>query len=87
MLDLDHKSHIGNIDAALSELGRRLVREKNHFHKTEPYVSRTKPHDLISGVMVDYYKAKNIMEDASVYTHIYIDPKSGMLIINSFKEL
>lgn len=54
-------------------------REKNHFHKTEV-------HSRISGVMMDYYKAKNIMENFSVYTHFYINP-SGILIISSFKEL
>lgn len=55
-------------------------REKNHFHKTEPY--RQFP-----DTMIDYYKAKNIMGNNSVYTHLYIDPDSGMLIINSFQEL
>ncbi len=54
--------------------------EKNHFHKTEA-------HRQFSGTMLDYYKAKNIMENNSVYTHFYIDTDSGILIINSFKEL
>jgi len=55
-------------------------RERNHFHKTAP-------HHQFSDTTVDYYKAKNIMEKANVYTHFYIDPDSGMLIISSFKEL
>lgn len=55
-------------------------REKNHFHKTDP-------HNQSPNTMIDYYKAKNIMENNSVYTHFYINAHSGMLIINSFKEL
>ena len=64
----------------LNDKYHSLNREKNHFHKSEP-------HRRFPNTMIDSYKAKKIMEDASVYTHIYIDPKSEMLIISSFKEL
>jgi len=46
-----------------------------------------RPHRRFSDTMLDYYKAKNIMEKASVYAHFYIHPDSGKLIISSFKEL
>ena len=64
----------------LNDKYHKLNRKQNHFHKTEQ-------HDQISAAMVDYYKAVNIMEGASIYTHFYIQPKSGMLIVSSFKEL
>jgi hypothetical protein len=54
--------------------------DKNHFYKTEE-------HRYIPNTKMDYYKAKNIMEKMSVYTHLYIHPESGELIISSFKEL
>ncbi len=55
-------------------------RKKNHFHKTEP-------HNKLPNTMVDSYKAVNIMEGSNVYTHFYIHPNFGNLIISSFKEL
>ena len=55
-------------------------RRENHFHKTEP-------HHKFPNTMVDSYKAVNIMEGSSVYTHFYIHPNFGNLIISSFKEL
>jgi hypothetical protein len=55
-------------------------REKNHFWKTEPY-------KRFPETMMDYYKANNIMTGINVYTHFYIHPNSGELIISSFKEL
>ena len=55
-------------------------REKNHFHKTED-------HRNILNTKMDYYKCQGIMEGMNVYTHFYIHPNSGKLIINSFHEL
>jgi len=55
-------------------------RKKNHFHKT---VAHTK----FPNTMMDYYKAQNIMRGINVYTHFYIHPEDGNLIISSFKEI
>ncbi len=49
-----------------------------HFTKSEP--SKHKP-----GVTIDYYKANRLMGE-DVYTHFYIDPTGGFLVINSFKR-
>lgn len=54
--------------------------QKNHFYKTEDH--RRYPH-----TKMDYYKAQNIMEGFDVYTHFYISPSTGKLVISSFKEL
>ncbi|WP_027360574.1 type II toxin-antitoxin system MqsR family toxin [Desulforegula conservatrix] len=53
---------------------------KNHFFKKEPH--RHIPH-----TMMDYYKAKNIMDGESVYTHFYIRQNDGKVVISSFHEL
>ena len=53
---------------------------KNHFYKTEP-------HDKFPSTMLDYYKICNGLEGNKIYTHIYIHPTSGKLVISSFKEL
>lgn len=55
-------------------------RKRNHFYKTEDH--RKIPH-----TKMDYYKAKKIMQNCNVYTHFYIHPSSGRLVISSFKEL
>jgi hypothetical protein len=34
-----------------------------------------------------YYKAQNIEAGINVYTHFYIHPDHGVLVINSFKEI
>lgn len=54
--------------------------EKNHFYKTEV-------HTLFAPTMMDYYKIKKGPEGNSIYSHFYINSRSGMLIIPSFKEL
>lgn len=64
----------------LNDKDHSLNKEENHFYKTAR-------HHKIRNAMVDVYKAKNIMEGADVYTHIYIHPTSGMLIVNSFHKL
>ena len=56
----------------------RKLRVK-HFHKTEP--SELKPQ-----VMIDFYLAYGL-DGEDIYTHFYIDPTTGKLVINSFKEL
>ena len=43
--------------------------------------SRVKP-----GVMLDYYKAKNLRGE-DVYTHFYIEKEEVFLVINSFKKI
>lgn len=53
---------------------------KNHFHKSEPNYR-------FPGTIMDYYKAINIMQGFDVYTHFYIHPEDGKLVISSFKEL
>src|SRR6266567_725821 len=40
-------------------------KNNNHFYKTEAH--RRLPH-----TMMDYYKAENIMDNESIFTHIYI---------------
>jgi len=54
--------------------------DKYHFWKTEK-------HGKYPGVMMDYYKAYNIMDGFNVYTHFYISPQTGFLTISSFKEI
>lgn len=51
----------------------------SHFWKSEP--SRIQP-----SVMIDVYKATGLRGE-DVYTHFYIDPKTGELVVNSFKKL
>jgi len=54
--------------------------ERNHFWKQEKHT------DIPKAVM-DYYKARKIMEDQSVYTHLFIDPLANKVVVNSFKKL
>jgi hypothetical protein len=72
-----------NIKKCLLKLNDRYYNDdpqKNHFYKTEA-------HKQIPNIMMDYYKAQNIMAGINVYTHFYIHPEDGRLIINSFKEI
>ena len=50
-----------------------------HFYKTE------KSH-ITPAEVIDYYKARKIKGE-NVYTHFYVDTTTGILVINSFKEL
>ena len=52
---------------------RRL--HPKHFHKTDPAIFK-------AGVYLDYYKAT--IKGERIFTHFYIDDKTGLLIINSF---
>ena len=60
--------------------GRITNPRKNHFYKTEA-------HNQLPNTMMDYYKAQNIMTGINLYTHFYIRPGDGKLIIDSFKEI
>ena len=55
---------------------------KNHFYKTEQHTQFVN-----TNTMMDYYKIENGLEGNRVYTHFYVHPDSGKLIISSFKEL
>ena len=53
---------------------------KNHFYKQEAH--RRIPH-----TMMDYYKARNVMDGENVYIHFYVQSGDGKVIISSFHEL
>lgn len=72
-----------NIKKCLLKLNGKLHtadRKNNHFYKTDP-------HKRFPNTEMDYYKAMNIMQGFNIYTHFYIHPNSGKLVISSFKEL
>lgn len=54
--------------------------QKNHFYKADRNLR-------VSKRAMDFYKAKQIMEERNVYTHLYINEETGKVIISSFKEL
>jgi hypothetical protein len=54
--------------------------QKNHFYKTTE-------HSFFPNTMMDYYKAQEIIKGINVYTHFYINPDDGNLVVNSFKEI
>jgi hypothetical protein len=54
--------------------------DKNHFYKTEPF--NKEPH-----IMLDFYKARNIMCGEDVYIHLYVRALDDKLIVNSFHQL
>jgi hypothetical protein len=56
--------------------------ERNHYYKTERH-----RHFPTENTMMDYYKAKRIMFNESIYTHIYIRDGQSTLIVSSFKDL
>jgi len=51
----------------------------SHYHKTDAF-----KHDRM--ITLDIYKACGIKRE-NVYTHFYIDVETGILVINSFKEI
>lgn len=57
-------------------------KQKNHYYNT-------KPHDIYpaENTFIDYYRAHNLLDGESVYTHFYIREHQTTVIINSFKEL
>jgi hypothetical protein len=52
---------------------------KKHFSKTEPC-------RVVKGAMVDYFKARGLRGE-DVYVHLYIDPDSRMVNVQSGKRL
>jgi len=59
----------------IKDVYRKL--QPRHFYKTDP--SKAK-----AGVPLDFYKAT--INGERIYTHFYINDKSNLLVINSFKE-
>jgi hypothetical protein len=68
---------IGKLNGRLHNLDT----ERNHYYKTTPVYGRPDGMHL----EMDYYKAKNVMQGFSVYTHFCIE--DGTLVISSFKRL
>jgi hypothetical protein len=56
--------------------------QKNHFYKSEP-------HNLYpaENTYIDFYRAHEIMQGESVYTHLYVRENTSKVTVNSFKEL
>ena len=58
-----------------------ILRLKNkHCYKSDY-------HGWISDTYYDYYRAVNLYKKQDVYTHFYVDSKSGILVVDSFKPL
>jgi hypothetical protein len=73
----------GQIKICLLKLNDRdytADKYNNHFYKKE--ADRHIPH-----TMMDYYKAKNILDGESIYTHFYVRSSDGKVIVSSFHEL
>ena len=51
-----------------------------HYHKTAPSKAKRNP------VPLDFYKAYGLKGE-DVYTHFYVDPHRGWLVVNSFKGI
>jgi len=60
-------------------LGALLNLKTEHFHKRD--VSKRNPWHVY-----DFYKARGLCGE-DVYTHFYVDPDDGYLVINSFKRI
>ncbi len=52
---------------------------KKHFYKTEPC-------SAVKGAMVDYFKAHGLRGE-DVYVHLYVDPDSRVVNVQSCKRL
>ena len=63
--------------------GRHYVDDPvhNHYFKTDPHHTDRKI------TKMDIYKAREIMEGFSIYTHFCIDPSDDFLDISSFHKL
>lgn len=57
-------------------------KQKNHYYNTKP--NEIYPEE---NTFIDYYRAHNLLDGESVYTHFYIREHQTTVIINSFKEL
>ncbi len=64
----------------LNDKDHSLDKPKNHYYKNEP-------HHRIPHTVVDYYKARAIMDGEDVYIHLYISNRNNKVVINSFHEL
>lgn len=64
----------------LNDREHRTNPDKNHYYKTEKH--RHFPH-----TMMDYYKARRVMEGESIYTHYYIKRGDTEVVVSSFHEL
>lgn len=53
----------------------------------EKHCYNTAEHRNFPGTMIDFYRARNIMNGEDVYTHFYIIKGETKLIVNSFHEL
>jgi len=72
-------------DKAYKQFGWGLPDIKNAYKKLRSrHFDKTDVSDYKEGVALDFYKATIYGE--KIYTHFYIDDKSGFLIINSFHE-
>ena len=72
------------------EIKRCLLKLNDKYHPDDPRRNRfykTEEHRNFPNTKMDYYNCQGIMEGMNVYTHFYIHPNSGKLIINSFHEL
>ena len=73
-----------------SEIKKYLLRLNDNYYNDNPkknHFYKTVPHNKIPNTMMDYYKAQQISNGINLYTHFYIRPGDGKLIINSFKEI
>jgi hypothetical protein len=64
-------------ESDIKDAYRKLL--PKHFHKTDVSKCINTPR-----VAIDTYKA--VIKGERIYTHFYIDDKSGFLVINSFHE-
>lgn len=73
-----------------TEIEKCLLKLNDKYHPDDPRRNRfykTEEHRKFPNTKMDYYKCQNIMEGMDVYTHFYIHPDSGKLIISSFHKL
>jgi len=59
-----------------------LDRLKNHFYKHEPHAVFPQ-----EDTHIDFYRAHEILDKESVFTHLYVREKHTTVVVNSFKEL
>ena len=78
--------NVSNIKNCLLKLNDKYYDDnprKNHFYKTVA-LYKTVAHNKFPNTMMDYYKAQNIITGINLYTHFYIRPGDGKLIVDSF---
>ena len=74
------REDMGRCILKLNDKHHLADQRRNHFYKSEPF--EREPH-----LLLDFYKAHNIMDGESVYIHLYIREEDDKLIINSFHQL